>query len=119
MGLTGWPNPDLVAGRNDSHGPAAIVVVAMTTSNVTTLTAATAPPASVSQPSPRSAYRLIVARGFASAEAGNLTAIMAGIPIVTEPWTAREVSHLVFLRTLFEPGTWDPDDGAPRGDAAL
>jgi hypothetical protein len=76
-------------------------------------------PASVSRPSPRSAYRLLVARGFASAEAGNLTAIMAGIPIVTEPWTAREVSHLVFLRTLFEPGTWDPDDGAPRGDAAL
>jgi hypothetical protein len=60
------------------------------------------PPASVSRPSPRSAYRLLVARGFASAEAGNLTEIMAGIPIVTEPWTAREVSHLVFLRTPFE-----------------
>jgi hypothetical protein len=95
---------------------AATVFAAMTKSEVTTMTDATAPPMLVTRPSPRTAYRHLLARGFASGEAGNLTAMMAGIPIVTEPWTAREVGHLIFLRTLREAGTWGPYDGAGRTD---
>ena len=100
-----------------ADGPAATVVAAMAKSEVTTVTAATAPHTSVTRPSPDSAYRLLMARGFAPGEAGNLTAMMAGIPIVTQPWTAREVGHLVFLRRLREAGTWGPEDGA-RGREA-
>ena len=100
-----------------ADGPATIVIAAVTRPNVITVAPATAPSTSVTRPSARSAYRLLLARGFASGEAGNLTAMTAGIPIVTEPWTAREVGHLVFLRTLREAGTWGPDDGARPTEA--
>ena len=57
-------------------------------------------------------YRGLVARGLAPHEAANITAVLAGIPIVGQPWSLREVNHLVFLRTLRETGHWGRYDGA-------
>ena len=57
-------------------------------------------------------YRGLIARGLAPHEAANITAVLAGIPIVSQPWTLREVNHLVFLRTLRETGRWSRSDGA-------
>jgi hypothetical protein len=36
--------------------------------------------------------------GFGDSEAANLTALRNGLGITTEPWTVRELSHLLFLR---------------------
>jgi hypothetical protein len=55
-------------------------------------------------------YRGLIARGLAPHEAANITAVLAGIPIVAQPWTLREVNHLVFLRTLRERGQWGPSE---------
>ena len=56
-------------------------------------------------------YREFVLRGLAPWEAANITAIVAGIPIVAQPWALREVVQLVFLRELREAGAWGPNDG--------
>ncbi len=58
------------------------------------------------------AYRDLITRGLAPHEAANITAVLAGIPIVAQPWSLREVNHLVFLRTLRETGHWGRYDGA-------
>ena len=52
------------------------------------------------------AYRQLVMKGLAPQEAANVVATIAGIPIVAQPWTLREVNHLVFLRTLRVGGRW-------------
>ncbi len=59
-----------------------------------------------------STYRGLIARGLAPHEAANITAVLAGIPIVAQPWSLREVNHLVFLWTLRETGHWGRYDGA-------
>ena len=57
-------------------------------------------------------YHALVAGGLAPEEAANVVAFMAGIAIVDQPWTLREVSHLRFLRWLREQGGFGPNDGA-------
>ncbi len=64
-----------------------------------------------------SAYRQLVMKGFDPREAANVVAVMAGIPIVGQPWTLREVNHLVFLRKLRSAGHWDTPDRAGRPGA--
>ena len=66
-----------------------------------------------SKPGPAaSAYRQLVMKGLEPQEAANVVAVMAGIGIVAQPWTLREVNHLVFLRALRVGGSWGPLDGA-------
>jgi hypothetical protein len=64
-----------------------------------------------------SAYRQLVMKGLEPREAANIVAVMAGIPIVGQPWTLREVNHLVFLRKLRSAGHWDTPDRAGRPGA--
>jgi hypothetical protein len=47
-------------------------------------------------------YRQLGARGMRSAEAGNLTALLHGLPPVQSGWTIGEISRLLFLRYLAE-----------------
>ena len=61
---------------------------------------------------PGADYRELVTRGLEPREAANVAAVVAGIPISSEPWTIREISHLLFLRALREAGRFGPDDGA-------
>jgi hypothetical protein len=42
--------------------------------------------------------------GLSAAEAGNLTARLEGLPVGRQPWTLREVEHLLFLRSIVESG---------------
>ena len=77
---------------------------------------------------PTATYRDLVIRGFASAEAANLTAYLHDLPIEEQPWTLRQVNTVVFLRTLRESGQFGSNDGgaspfgpptdAPERDAA-
>lgn len=60
---------------------------------------------------PAADYRELVTRGFEPGEAANVAAVLAGIPVGSEPWTIREISHLHFLRALREGGRFGPDDG--------
>jgi hypothetical protein len=62
-------------------------------------------------PHPFAAYRQLLMRGLAPSEAANVTAVMAGIRLADTPWTAREISHLLFLRALRESGRFGPEDG--------
>ena len=57
-------------------------------------------------------YRGLVARGLAPEEAANVVAVLAGIPIVDQPWKLREVTHMRFLRWIREQGGFGPNDGA-------
>jgi hypothetical protein len=66
-----------------------------------------------STPRPAAAYRQLLMQGLAPEEAGNVTAILAGIPIAAEPWKVREINHLLFLRALREGGRFGYDDGRP------
>ena len=59
-------------------------------------------------------YRQLVARGFTSGEAANLTAYLNGIAIGGQPWAFHEVSNLLFLRELNRLGQFGPSDGAAR-----
>jgi hypothetical protein len=52
----------------------------------------------------RATCRELVRKGFDPNEAANLTAFLSGIPIVRQPWTIDEVSHLLFLRSLAQAG---------------
>jgi hypothetical protein len=47
-------------------------------------------------------YRQLGARGMRSAEAGNLTALLYGLPPVQRGWTIREIARVLFLRYLAE-----------------
>jgi hypothetical protein len=59
--------------------------------------------------------------GFDAPEAANLTALTFGLEITRQPWTVREVTHLLFLRLLRRAGhAWvnsedlaDGTDGTP------
>lgn len=59
-------------------------------------------------------YRDLVARGFTSGEAANVTAYLNGIAIGGQPWTLHEISSLLFLRELNRLGQFGPFDVAPR-----
>jgi hypothetical protein len=54
--------------------------------------------------------------GFDGAEAANLTALKNGFEIGSQPWTVRELTHLLFLRELSRVGRrWtEVDDRADR-----
>jgi hypothetical protein len=58
--------------------------------------------------------------GFDDAEATNLTALRNGFGICAQPWTVREVTHLLFLRESHRVGRrWsDADDRADGTDRA-
>jgi hypothetical protein len=63
-------------------------------------------------------YRRLQRMGFGDPEAANLTALKNGVAICTEPWTVRELTHLLFLRTLHGAGgRWSDSDD--RVDSAL
>jgi hypothetical protein len=61
----------------------------------------------------RTAYRLLLTRGFAPVEAANLTAFLCGIPIGDVRWSLRQVNELLFLRELARSGRFGPSDGGP------
>jgi len=50
------------------------------------------------------AVRSLQVSGFTAREAANLTARLAGLPIVRSGWSARQVEHLIFLRTIVTTG---------------
>jgi hypothetical protein len=60
---------------------------------------------------PAATYRQLVTRGFASAEAANLTAYLNDLPIGDQPWTLRQVNMVLFLQKLREAGRFGPMDG--------
>jgi hypothetical protein len=64
-------------------------------------------------------YRRLRRMGFGDSEAANLTALRNGFGITSQPWTVRELSHLLFLRETFRVGRrWsdvkDRADGTDR-----
>jgi hypothetical protein len=64
------------------------------------------------KPCPAAAYRQLMMQGLEPAEAANIAAVLAGLPIATPPWTVREVDHFLFLRARCEDGRFGPEDGA-------
>jgi len=79
-------------------------------------------PASVVRPIPIAAtYRQLSQMGFHATEAANLAALTFGFEITPQPWTVRELSHLLFLRQLHRDGrTWvDADDRSDGADVDL
>ena len=65
-------------------------------------------------------YRRLRILGFDECEAGNLTAYVSGIAIGQQPWTVRELTHLLFLREMNHVGRrWSgTDDRAATVDGA-
>ena len=49
-------------------------------------------------------YRRFQRMGFADPEAMNLTALRHGLGICQQPWTVRELTHLLFMRALRRSG---------------
>lgn len=49
-------------------------------------------------------YRRLRILGFDECEAGNLTAYVSGIAIGSQPWTVRELTHLLFMREMYRVG---------------
>jgi hypothetical protein len=77
----------------------------------TTRPTATAAPDPAAQQMTRTTYRLLLTRGFAPAEAANLTAFLCGIPIAEVRWSLRQVNQLLFLRALVQSGRFGSSDG--------
>jgi hypothetical protein len=65
-------------------------------------------------------YRRLRILGFDECEAGNLTAYISGIAISPQPWTVRELTHLLFVREMNRGGRrWsDADDRAATVEGA-
>ncbi len=61
----------------------------------------------------RETYRLLLAKGFTSEAAANLTAFVCGIQVGDVHWRLIEVNRLLFLRRLARTGSWGAFDGAP------
>ncbi len=57
-------------------------------------------------------YRHLLLKGMKPDEAANLTAFMAGIPIVEVHWTIHQVNQLLFLRRMQEMGHFGLTDGS-------
>ena len=49
-------------------------------------------------------YRRLRILGFDEREAGNLSAYVSGIAIGPQPWTVRELTHLLFMREMYRVG---------------
>ena len=78
----------------------------------TRTTSAAGTPARPRETAPHAAtYRGLVDRGLAPEEAANVVAVIAGIPIVDQPWKLREVTQLRFLRWIRDQGGFGPNDG--------
>ena len=56
----------------------------------------------------REAYRGLRAMGWTEAEAGNLTAHLAGLDVTRKGWRINEVEALLFMRSLVATGRLDP-----------
>lgn len=52
------------------------------------------------------AYQRLRRLGLDDAQAANLTALTYGIRICPQPWTVRELAHLLFLRDGRRNGRW-------------
>ena len=79
---------------------------------------ATDVPASVVRPIPiATTYRQLLQMGFDPTEAANLAALTFGFEMTPQPWTVRELSHLLFLRQLHRDGRQWADVG-DRSDGA-
>ena len=50
------------------------------------------------------AVRSLQISGFTAGEATNLTARLAGLPLVRSGWSVHQVEHLIFLRTIVSTG---------------
>ena len=46
--------------------------------------------------------------GLSSTEAANLTAHLRGLPAVESGWSAPQIAHLLFLRSILESGRLGP-----------
>lgn len=67
-------------------------------------------------------YRRLRILGFDECQAGNLTAYVSGIAIGQQPWTVRQLTHLLFLRQMNDVGRrWSgrDDRAAPVAGARL
>jgi hypothetical protein len=56
----------------------------------------------------RHIYRGLVSMGWTLAEAGNLTAHLAGLAITHKDWAIGEVEGLMFIRSLVKDGRLEP-----------
>jgi hypothetical protein len=68
---------------------------------------ASAPPPTTGElhaDSVRAAYRGLRAIGLSEAEAGNLSAHLAGLARVRTGWQLREIERLLFIRSLVDSG---------------
>jgi hypothetical protein len=65
-------------------------------------------------------YRRLRILGFDEREAGNLSAYVSGIAIGPQPWTVRELTHVLFMREMYRVGRgWSgADDRAAAVDGA-
>jgi hypothetical protein len=52
----------------------------------------------------RAAYRGLRAIGLSEAEAGNLSAHIAGLGHVPQGWQIQEIERLLFIRSLVDTG---------------
>jgi hypothetical protein len=57
---------------------------------------------------PATAIRSLVIAGCTPIEAGNLAALSHGLRPVRSGWTARQIQHLRFLRTIVGAGHIEP-----------
>jgi hypothetical protein len=61
-------------------------------------------------------HRRLQRMGFADPQAANLTALMNGVGISSQPWTVRELAHLLFLRESSRVGRlWSDADDRVHG----
>ena len=56
----------------------------------------------------RTTYRSLRALGWSEAEAGNLSAHLAGLDVTRGGWRIREIERLLFIRSLVSTGRLDP-----------
>lgn len=70
-------------------------------------TTATTSPARAAA-SPSAGYRSLVARGFATDEAGNLTALLSGLRPAQHAWSVAEINRLHFLQFRLERDRIEP-----------
>jgi hypothetical protein len=56
----------------------------------------------------RSSYRGLRMIGLSEAEAGNLSAHLAGLGRARSAWQLRQIERLLFLRALVERGRLEP-----------
>ena len=65
------------------------------------------PQSGLSAESVRTAFRGFRALGMSEAEAGNLSALLAGLGRTTNGWRLGEIERLLFIRSLVDAGRID------------